>query len=224
VVAEGRRVIGNVERVASLFVTKTVYATLLALAVGVAGEPFPFYPRHLTIISSLTIGIPAFFLALAPNARRARQGFLRRVLVFAVPAGAITAAATYSGYALANSEPGVSLGQARTAATIVLFLVAMWVLGILARPITGQRRLLLGTMGGAFAVVVSLPALRTYFALELPPSTVVLAQVGVATLAALTLELGRRAGQLIGRRNGPFGPGRHAAGDAMKDEDLDDDE
>jgi cation-transporting ATPase E len=107
VVAEGRRVIGNVERVASLFVTKTVYATLLALAVGVAGEPFPFYPRHLTIVSSLTIGIPAFFLALAPNTRRARRGFLHRVLVFAVPAGAITAAATYSGYALASNEPGV---------------------------------------------------------------------------------------------------------------------
>jgi cation-transporting ATPase E len=199
VVAEGRRVIANVERVACLFVTKTVYATLLALAVGVAGEPFPFYPRHLTIISSLTIGIPAFFLALAPNTRRASQGFLRRVLTFAVPAGATTAAATYAGYALANSEPGVSLAEARTAATIVLFLVAMWVLGILARPINGQRRILLGSMSGAFALVVSLPGLRSYFALDLPPATVVLAQVGVATIAALTLELGRRAAQLLTR-------------------------
>jgi cation-transporting ATPase E len=227
VVAEGRRVIGNVERVASLFVTKTVYATLLALAVGVAGEPFPFYPRHLTIVSSLTIGIPAFFLALAPNTRRARRGFLHRVLVFAVPAGAITAAATYSGYALASNEPGVSLAQARTAATIVLFFVAMWVLGILARPITGQRRLLLGTMGGAFAVVILVPGLRTYFALDLPPSTVVLAEVGVAALAALTLEIGRRVGQLVWGPNGrrrsfPFGR-RSASGEGDGEDDGDDD-
>ena len=72
VVAEGRRVIANIERVANLFLTKTVYAMLLALAMGVAGLPFPFLPRHLTLISALTIGIPGFFLALAPNNRRAQ--------------------------------------------------------------------------------------------------------------------------------------------------------
>src|SRR5437660_87120 len=70
VVAEGRRVIANVERVANLFVTKTFYAMLLAIAIGIARWPYPFLPRHLTIVSSLTIGIPAFFLALAPNIDR----------------------------------------------------------------------------------------------------------------------------------------------------------
>ncbi|MBC7292356.1 MAG: HAD-IC family P-type ATPase, partial [Actinotalea sp.] len=96
VVAEGRRIIADIERVANLFLTKTVYVTVLALAVGVAGLPFPFYPRHLTVISTLTIGVPAFFLALAPDARRARPGFLRRVLRFAVPAGLVAAAATFT--------------------------------------------------------------------------------------------------------------------------------
>ena len=86
VVAEGRRVIANIERVANLFLTKTVYAMFLALAVGVARLPFPFFPRHLTIVSSLTIGIPAFFLALAPNSTRARTDFVGRVLRFATPA------------------------------------------------------------------------------------------------------------------------------------------
>jgi cation-transporting P-type ATPase E len=66
-VAEGRRVIGNVERVASLFLTKTAYRLLLAVAVGVARLPFPFLPRHLTVVAGLTIGIPAFVLSLAPN-------------------------------------------------------------------------------------------------------------------------------------------------------------
>ena len=95
VMAEGRRVMGNIERVANLFLTKTVYVTVLALAVGVAQLPFPFYPRHLTLVSTLTIGVPAFFLALAPNARRARPHFLRRVLRFTIPAGVIAAAATF---------------------------------------------------------------------------------------------------------------------------------
>src|SRR5581483_433438 len=118
VVAEGRRVIGNVERVGKLFVTKTVYACLLALAVGVAQLPFPFYPRHLTLVSSLTIGIPGFFLALAPNDARVEHGFAGRVLRAAVPAGVVAAAATFSGYALARDDALTSIDQARTSAML----------------------------------------------------------------------------------------------------------
>src|SRR5439155_14654290 len=70
VVAEGRRVTANIERVANLFITKTVWATLLAVAAGAALLPYPFLPRHLTIIDTLAIGVPSFFLALAPNRRR----------------------------------------------------------------------------------------------------------------------------------------------------------
>ena len=101
--AEGRRVIANIERVASLFVTKTVYAAVLAIVVGLVGVPFPFFPRHLTIVSTLTIGIPGFFLALAAGAPRARPGFTRRVLAFTAPAGVAAAAATAVSYAFARS-------------------------------------------------------------------------------------------------------------------------
>src|SRR5689334_24036164 len=72
VVAEGRRVIGNITRVATLFLTKTVFSVLLALLVVFWQIPYPFLPRHLTLLSTLTIGVPAFFLALAPNRERAR--------------------------------------------------------------------------------------------------------------------------------------------------------
>src|SRR5207302_7347450 len=99
VVAEGRRVISNVERTGSLFVTKTIYVFLLALCVGVAGVAFPFLPRHLTLAGSLTIGIPGFFLALEPNSTRSQPGLLARILRFAVPAGSIAAAATLAAYA-----------------------------------------------------------------------------------------------------------------------------
>src|SRR6202030_2248247 len=117
VVAEGRQVIANVERVANLFVTKTVYAMILAIAVGVARWPYPFLPRHLTIISSLTIGIPAFFVALGPNLARYQPGFVRRVLRFSAQAGAVAAAATFAAYAIARHTGGVSLDEARTTAT-----------------------------------------------------------------------------------------------------------
>ncbi len=189
VVAEGRRVIGNIERVANLFVTKSVYAALLAIAVGIAQLPFPFFPRHLTIISSLTIGIPAFFLALAPNDRRSRPGFVGRVARFAVPAGTVAAAATFSGYAIAGQEAGVSLVQERTCAVIVLFLVALWVLVILARPLNEWKAALLASMAVAFLVTLATPGLRETFDLRMPPLVVTLAVIGVAAIAVAALEL-----------------------------------
>jgi cation-transporting ATPase E len=190
VVAEGRRTINNVERVANLFLTKTVYAFVLAIAIAVAGFPFPFLPRHLTIISSLTIGIPAFFLALAPTSARVQRGFVHRVLRFAIPAGVVAAAATFAAYALARQEPGTSTAEARTTATIVLFAVAMQVLLLLARPMTGRRRVLVALMIGAFALALAVPPARHFFALDLPDQVVAAAAVGVAAIALIVLDAG----------------------------------
>jgi cation-transporting P-type ATPase E len=192
VLGEGRRVIANVERVANLFLTKTVYAALLALIVGVAQVPFPFLPRHLTIVSSLTIGIPAFFLALAPNAQRYRPGFVERVLRFAVPAGTVAAACTIAAYGLARAESGVSQTEARTTATITLFLVALWVLAILARPTNPWRAGLVLSMGAAFAVIMATPGLRDFFALNPPRAELVLAAIGIAAAGGFVIEMGWR--------------------------------
>ena len=192
VLGEGRRVIANVERVANLFLTKTVYATLLALVVGVARVPFPFLPRHLTIVSSLTIGIPAFFLALAPNAQRARPGFVERVLRFAVPAGIVAAACTIGAYSLARSESGVSQTEARTTATITLFLVALWVLAILARPTNPWRAGLVLAMAAAFGVIMAVPGLQDFFALNPPRAELVLAAIGIAAAGGFVIEMGWR--------------------------------
>lgn len=187
VVAEGRRVIDNIERVSNLFVTKTVYATLLAIVVGIVGVAFPFYPRHLTIISSLTIGIPGFFLALAPSAERARPGFLTRVLRFTLPAGVAAAAATYGAYALARQTGGVTLVQARTTAIIALFIVAFWVLTLLARPLSQPKKLMLGALASAFVVLLAVPGLRRYFQLALPGLGVGAGTLAIATVALLVL-------------------------------------
>jgi cation-transporting P-type ATPase E len=189
VVAEGRRVIANVERVANLFITKTVYAMLLAVAVGVTRWPYPFLPRHLTLISSFTIGIPAFFLALGPSTRRYVPGFVPRVLRFAGWMGCIAASATFVVYAVARQVDGVSVDEARTAATIVLFVVGLWVLALLARPFTPARVLLVAAMAGAFVLALVIPGVRHFFALEPLPASVwpVIAVTGAAAGGAVEL-------------------------------------
>jgi cation-transporting ATPase E len=197
VVAEGRRVTANIERVANLFVTKTVWTALLAIAVGLTLLPYPFLPRHLTIIDTLTIGVPSFFLALAPNQRRYLPGFVSRVLRFAIPAGSIVAAATLTAYALARAA-GLSLVQQRTAAVLVAFILSLCVLVLLAIPLTWRRMLLVGAALAGFAILFPLPVLRRFYALELPRSelgvTLLIAAIGAASLAAFWV-ISRRRGR-----------------------------
>ncbi len=182
VVAEGRRVINNIERVANLFLVKTTYSMLLALAVGVAHVPFPFLPRHLTLVGSLTIGIPSFFLALAPNDHRAVPGFVSRVLHFAIPAGTLAAIATFTAYAVARGPLGLTLKEAQTTACLVLVSVGLDVLVRLAQPLTTWRLAMVASMMGAFALVLLTPAGRKFFALDLP-STETFAMVGALVVA-----------------------------------------
>ena len=186
--AEGRRVIANIERVARLFVSKTVYAAIIAVAVGVAGITYPFFPRHLTIVSTLTIGVPGFFLALAAGAPLARPGFTRRVLTFTVPAGAVAAAAGMASYAIARAAPGIGQYGPRTAAMLAVSGVGLWILA-LAAPSAIARITLLAAMGGGFALLFAIPLSRRIFALSLPSVSVDLevAAVVLAAIAALTL-------------------------------------
>ncbi|MGW7285508.1 HAD-IC family P-type ATPase [Streptomyces sp. NPDC054847] len=199
VVAEGRRVIGNITRVATLFLTKTVYSVLLAILVVCSQVEYPFLPRHLTLLSTLTIGVPAFFLALAPNKERAKPHFVRRVMRYAVPAGVIAAAATFCAYLLARSHYSgpASLAAETSVATLTLFLVAMWVLAIIARPYTWWRIGLVATMGLGFLLVLTVPWLQDFFALKLVGTTMPWTAVVIAAVAAALLELSWR---VVGRR------------------------
>jgi cation-transporting ATPase E len=182
VVAEERRVLANIERTSSPYLTKTFYAMLLALATGVASLAFPFLPRHLTLVASLTIGIPSFFLALAPNVERFRPGFVSRVLRFAAPAGILAGVATLLAYGLARHEPGLTLAQKQTTAVMTLLWVGLAVLSIVATPLTGWRMALVGAMAAAFPLVMLLPFARDFFALQAPPLIVWLAAIGIAAI------------------------------------------
>ncbi|OIK04004.1 HAD-IC family P-type ATPase [Streptomyces monashensis] len=190
VVAEGRRVIGNITRVATLFLVKTVYSVLLAVLVVCWRVEYPFLPRHLTMLSTLTIGVPAFFLALAPNKERAKPHFVRRVMRYSIPGGVMCGAATFVTYLIARHYygDGRELGAETSAATLTLFLISMWILAIVARPYTWWRVTLVAAMGLAFLVVLVVPALQSFFALKLVGVAMPWTAVGIAVVAAAALE------------------------------------
>ncbi|NKY52857.1 cation-translocating P-type ATPase [Nocardia vermiculata] len=182
VVGEGRRVIGNIERVSNLFLTKTVYSVLLAFLVGVAGigskifdyEPlsYPFLPRHVTIAAWFTIGIPAFILSLAPNNERARTGFVPRVLRLAVPSGVVIGVMTFVAYLVAYNNPDRGLGvedqqvQTGTTALITLLVIAVWVLAIVARPWSWWKIVLVAGSVAGYLILFTVPFTRHFFKLD----------------------------------------------------------
>jgi cation-transporting P-type ATPase E len=190
VVAEGRRVINNIERVASLFLTKTVYAMLLALIVGVTLLPFPFLPRQLTLVGSITIGIPATILALLPNTELVRRGFLVRVARFAVPAGIVAATVTMIGYVFARQNPALDLAEERTMATLVLTGVSLVVVARVARPLDAVRLAVVLGMGGLIFLVLVVPFGRDFFDLVLPDGGELVMAAVLVAVSVPALEVG----------------------------------
>ena len=200
VVAEGRRVIGNIERVSNLFLTKTVYSVLLAIAVGLGGlsarflgtDPllFPFQPIHVTIAAWFTIGIPALILSLAPNNERAKPGFVRRVMTAALPSGVVIGVATFCSYLLAyqGRQAGpTEQTQASTAALITLLVAAIWVLAVVARPYEWWRVALVVISGLAYVAIFTVPFTRELFLLDPtnPRTTAVALAVGLVAAGAI---------------------------------------
>jgi cation-transporting ATPase E len=188
VLAEGRRVINNIERVASLFLVKTTYALFFALATVFSGVTYPFLPRHLTLVGTFTIGVPAFFLALAPNPARVRAGFLGRVLRIALPGGLLASLATFVAFLVAQSTDGLSLEQERTTATLVLASSAIIVLARVARPLQPWKVLLIGLMATFLALTTVFDPLRDYFEIVDPPRDTMLMALVVIAVTAVVMQ------------------------------------
>ena len=190
VVAEGRQVIANIERVSMLFLTKTAYATALAVLFGVMLLPFPFLPRQLSVVDGLTIGLPAFFLALMPNRRRYVPGFLRRSLSFAIPAGIIIALvlALYSRMA---TDAGIPQDELRTGSTMILTIVGLWVLIVLSRPIDGWKILIIGSMMLGLVGVYAIPVISDFLQFTDPSLTTALLVIGSSVVAIAGIEVVR---------------------------------
>ena len=213
VVGEGRRVIGNIERVSNLFLTKTVYSVLLAVLVGLGGlsakifgtDPllFPFQPIHVTIAAWFTIGIPAFVLSLAPNKERAQPGFVRRVMTSALPSGLAVGIATFTSYLLAyqgQDASEVEQTQASTAALITLLVAAVWVLAVVARPYEWWRVALVAVSGLAYVVIFSIPLAWKLFLLDptnmaITSTALIIGLLGAAVIEVIWWVQGRVLGE-----------------------------
>jgi cation-transporting P-type ATPase E len=214
VVGEGRRVIGNIERVSNLFLTKTVYSVLLAIFVGLAGlasklfgsDPllFPFQPIHVTIAAWFTIGIPAFILSLAPNNERAHPGFVRRVMTSALPSGVVVGIATFTSYLVAyqgREATPIEQTQASTAALITLLVTAVWVLAVVARPYEWWRVALVSVSGLAYVVIFSIPLAQELFMLDISNVAITSMALGIGVVGAAIIEvLWWVQGALMGER------------------------
>ncbi|WP_158166929.1 cation-translocating P-type ATPase [Mycolicibacterium smegmatis] len=202
VVGEGRRVIGNIERVSNLFLTKTVYSVLLAILVGIGGlsakifgtDPllFPFQPIHVTIAAWFTIGIPAFILSLAPNNERAKTGFVRRVMTAALPSGLVVGTATFVSYLVAyqgREATPVEQTQASTAALITLLASSLWVLAVVARPYQWWRVLLVACSMLAYVLIFSIPLAQELFMLDPTNMKVTSVALGIGLAGAALIEV-----------------------------------
>ncbi|WP_232819055.1 HAD-IC family P-type ATPase [Homoserinimonas sp. OAct 916] len=206
VVAEGRRVIANIERLAMLFLTKTAYIIVLSVVFGALLWEFPFLPRQLSATDGLTIGIPALFLALMPNTSRYVPGFLRRSLSFAVPAGATIAGALIAVGIYSRSGTGHGEG-AQTSAVITLALIGLWVLIVLSRPLNLWRVLIIGSMYVGLVLLLVVPFVRDFFSVAWPPTDQLIASLIISFIACAGIEVMFRLNRTSRRRlliaNGP---------------------
>jgi cation-transporting ATPase E len=189
VVAEGRRVIANIERVARLFVTKTAWAAVLAILTGVLTTAYPLRPRQLTVIDALTIGIPGFVLSFQPSHEPVRPGFIPRVLRFSVPAGVITGAAAMLVSQLGHHLLGATPQQAQSGTTLALVAIGLWVLYELARPLDPLRRTLIIVMVLMAVGAFTIPFVARFFLLHVPSADYLAWIAGIVTVACALLDV-----------------------------------
>ncbi|WP_291580181.1 HAD-IC family P-type ATPase [Clostridium sp. UBA6640] len=162
VVVEGRRLINNLEKVSELFLSKTVCSIILSFIFGLILLPFPFMPIQFSLIGSVAIGIPSFFLALAPNKERVNRGFLKRVLQVAIPNGIVTGLSTLVIFLLGYFN-NLTIEQCRTLSILVLGGISLVVLLKVAKPLNAFKALLVMVMAILFSAAFVIPQARELF-------------------------------------------------------------
>lgn len=196
VVGEGRRVTANIERVSKLFTNKSVWAAILAIAVAAIGVSYPILPRHLTVIDALVIGIPGFFLALAPNPRRFIPGFVYRMARFVIPTGILAAIVMLLSFLLLR-EVGATVAEAQSMETIIFCVIGWRVIAAIERPLRGWRLWLVIAMVAILAVGMAIPFTREFFAIDFPDWTAIGVTAGVCVFAWFFVGLGWRIGRKL---------------------------
>lgn len=193
VVARGRQVMANMERVATLFLVKTFYSALISFGVVLTQMPYPYLPRHISYVGALTIGIPAFILALAPNTRRYIPGFLSRVVRFALPGGfaiAISVLATlWVLPPLLHWQYDTHLVQIRVFCASIIFVLGIIMLARVAQPLRSWRGGLVALCALAGVVGIHIPFVAQFFELYAPQGMMQIIAIVVILLSVGVLAL-----------------------------------
>jgi cation-transporting ATPase E len=208
-IEEGRKILRNVQRVAKLFVAKSVFAAVLILTVGVGGGSYPFLPRQLSLAAAITVGIPAFLLALAPAAQAPPKAFLRDVAEFAIPAGVVLGVAVLLGHGLVHTSIGRSAKESETTSLTILTFVGLYLVLVLEAGSMRRSRLrgalvplLVGLLALGYLVILSFPSTRDAFALGTPSGlpivvSIVCTTFAIGALGMLGLSLTRPGGEEV---------------------------
>ena len=193
VLGEGRKIIANIERVTNLFLTKTGFAVMMGLALGLLAWTFPFLPRQYSTADALMIGIPSFVLTMLPNTRRYVPGYLRRALHFALPSAAIvTLCVVGLNFYERTVDPAHSTEAFQTASFMVLVLVGLWVLCVGSRPLTPVRLALVLAMYAGLVLVLVVPLSLAYHQFELPHESLFRASLAIAVAGSVLVEINFR--------------------------------
>jgi cation-transporting ATPase E len=200
-VHEGRQILRNIQRVARLFIAKATFTAFLLITVALTTGVFPLLPRQFTLTSSVTIGVPAFFLALAPSSGPWRtDGFLRAIARFSLPAGLAAGIGILTAYLLARHAAGATLDQARTVATATVVTAGLSIVIALEDEPGGRRYAVIGLcalMAIAFVLVYAVPAGRSFFDLASPTGGMAVTwAAGSAVVVVLLIAALRVAGAL----------------------------
>jgi magnesium-transporting ATPase (P-type) len=193
-VAEGRQALRNLQRVAKLYVTKSALAAFLILTIGMTSEAYPLLPRHLSLAAALTIGIPTFFLALAPSSGPWQtRSFVREVSRFAVPAGFVVGTGLLASYLFARHDLDQGVPEARTVALTTLIAGGLYLVMALE---AGSSRRRSGVVAGMCAVmallyvlVLALPFARGFFEVSAPTIGMIATALGASAVAIFALTL-----------------------------------
>ncbi|EES91204.1 HAD-IC family P-type ATPase [Clostridium botulinum C] len=184
VVLEGRRLINNLEKVSELFISKTVYFMILSIIFAVLLRPFPIIPIQLTLVGSISIGIPSFFLALSPNKDIIKGDFLNRVLRFSIPNGILIGISTIIMFLFGYNQ-GLSLEQCRTLALIIFGILSLFVLLKVSRPLNLYRIAVVFSMIILFIMAFIIPFTRKIFVIRFLDLGYVFPVIGVCSVAIL---------------------------------------
>ncbi|KAJ48890.1 cation-transporting ATPase E [Clostridium tetanomorphum] len=184
VVLEGRRLINNLEKVSELFLSKTVYFIILSIIFGLLLVPFPIIPIQLTLVGTLTIGIPSFFLALSPNTDIIESNFLKKVLQVSIPNGALIGISTTIIF-LFGYYRNLPLEQCRTLALIIFGGLSLFVLLKVSTPLNLYRFSVVISMVILFILSFTLPFTRNLFVIRFFKSYCVAPLILICLMAIL---------------------------------------